>query len=114
MSSHTLLRTATLVGIFVSGTAAHAAVECARSVQGHRLTTFSLFDGDPSKQVELAPASKPVGQSGFINTWPLQSSAGLVAVCRYDRAPDQVIPLPAGLSVCRAEGSNRQMQASCQ
>jgi len=75
---------------------------------------FSLFEGNPAKQVELAPESSVGGlDGGFVNTWPLRSSIGLVAVCRFEGASEQRIQLPSGLSSCRAEGGQRQLQARC-
>ena len=114
MSSRTPTRALAGMLLLASATAAHAAVECPRSSQGHRLTTFSLFEGDPAKQVELAPGSAPGPNGSYVNTWPLRSSVGLVAVCRFEGVPEQRIQLPAGLSSCRAEGGPRRLQASCQ
>ena len=71
---------------------------------GHRLTTFSLFEGDPAKQVELAPGSVARPDGSYVNSWPLRSSVGLVAVCRFEGAPEQRIQLPAGNSSCCAAG----------
>ena len=114
MSSHMPAKVLAVLGLLTIATAAHAAVECPPSVQGHRLTAFSLFEGDPAKQVELAPGSVAGPSGSYVNTWPLRSSVGLVAVCRFEGAPEQRIQLPAGLSSCRANGSNRRLQASCQ
>ena len=114
MSSHMPAKVLAVLGLLTIATAAQAAVECPRSSQGHRLTTFSLFEGDPAKQVELAPGSAPGPNGSYVNTWPLRSSVGLVAVCRFEGAPEQRIQLPAGLSSCRAEGGSRHLQASCQ
>ena len=114
MSSRMPIRALAGVLLLASPTVAQAAVECPRSSQGHRLTTFSLFEGDPAKRVELAPGSAAGPNGSYVNTWPLQSSVGLVAVCRFEGAPEQRIQLPAGLSRCRAEGGPRRLQASCQ
>lgn len=114
MSSRTLAKVVALLSALLSGTGAQAAVECPRSVQGHRLTGFVLYDGDPAQQFVLAPASRPGPNGSYVNTWPLQSSAKLVAICNYDGAPEQRVQLPAGLSTCVAQGSSWQMQASCQ
>ena len=113
MSSHMPAKVLAVLGLLMIATAAQAAVECPRSSQGHRLTTFSLFEGDPAKQVELAPGSAPGPNGSYVNTWPLRSSVGLVAVCRFEGAPAQQIGLPAGLSSCRAAGGPRQLQAGC-
>ncbi len=113
MLSHMVIRVLAGMLLLASATAAQAAVECPRSSQGHRLTTFSLFEGDPAKQVELAPGSVAGPNGTYVNTWLLRSSAGLVAVCRYDGAPEQQVRLPPGLSSCRSEGSARQLQAGC-
>ena len=114
MSSRMPTRALAGVLLLAPATAAHAAVDCPRSSQGHRLTTFSLFEGDPAKQVELAPGSAAGPNGTYVNTWPLRSSVGLVAICRFDGALEQRIQLPAGLSSCRAEGGPRQLQARCQ
>ena len=114
MLFHTPAKALAVVGMLSFATTAHAAVECPRSVQGHRLTAFSLFEGDPARQVELAPGSVAGPNGSYVNTWPLRSSVGLVAVCRFENAPEQRIQLPAGLSSCRAEGGPRRLQASCQ
>ena len=113
MSSHMPARVLAVLGLLMIATAAQAAVECPRASQGHRLTTFSLFEGDPARQVELAPGSAPGPNGSYVNTWPLRSSVGLVAVCRFEGAPDQMLQLPPGLSSCRAEGGPRQLQAGC-
>ena len=113
MLFHTPAKALAVVGMLSFATTAHAAVECPRSVQGHRLTAFSLFEGDPARRVELAPGSVAGPNGSYVNTWPLRSSVGLIAVCRYDGAPEQQIGLPPSLSSCRAEGSPRQMQAGC-
>ncbi len=113
MSSHMPAKVLAVFGLLTITTAAQAAVECPRSLQGHRLTTFSLFEGDPARQVELAPGSAPGPNGSYVNTWPLRSSVGLVAICRFEGAPEQRIQLPAGLSSCRAEGSARRLQAGC-
>ncbi len=114
MLSHIPAKVSVLVGLLSFATAAHAAVECPRSVQGHRLTAFSLFEGDPAKQVELAPGSVAGPNGSYVNTWPLRSSVGLVAVCRFEGVPEQRMNLPSGLSSCRAAGGSRQLQAACQ
>ena len=113
MSSHMPIKVLAVLGLLMIATAAQAAVECPRSSQGHRLTTFSLFEGDPADLVELAPASAPGPNGSYVNTWPLRSSAGLVAVCRFEGGPEQRIQLPTGLSSCRAAGGPRQLQADC-
>ena len=113
MLFHTPAKALALVGMLSFATTAHAAVECPRSVQGHRLTAFSLFEGDPARQVELAPGSVPGPNGSYVNTWPLRSSVGLVAVCRFDGAAEQRITLPSSFTSCRAEGGPRQLQASC-
>lgn len=113
MSSHMPAKVLAVLGLLTIATAAQAAVECPRSSQGHRLTTFSLFEGDLAKQVELAPGSAPGPNGSYVNNWPLRSSVGLVAVCRFEGAPEQRLNLPPGLSSCRAEGSTRQLTASC-
>lgn len=113
MSSHMPAKVLAVLGLLTIATAARAAVECPRFSQGHRLTTFSLFEGDPAQQVELAPGSVPGPNGSYVNTWSLRSSVGLVAVCRFEGAPEQRIQLPAGLSSCRAEGGPRRLEAVC-
>ncbi len=113
MLSHMPAKVCTVIGLLAFATAAHAAVECPPSIQGHPLTAFSLFEGDPARQVELAPGSVAGPSGSYVNTWPLRSSVGLVAVCRFEGASEQRIQLPAGLSICRAEGGSRRLQASC-
>lgn len=114
MSCHTPAKVLAVLGLLSFATAAQAAVECPPSSRGHRLTTFSLFDGNPADLVELAPASAPGPNGSYVNTFAFRSSTGLVAVCRFEGAPEQRIQLPAGLSSCRAEGGPRRLQASCQ
>ena len=103
----------TVMGVLSFATAAHAAVECPRSSQGHRLTAFGLFQGDPAQLVELAPNSVEGPNGSYVNTWPLRSSVGLVAVCHFEGVPEQRIDLPVGLSSCRAAGGPKQVQAGC-
>ena len=58
-------------------------VVCPPAAQGHPLDRMSLFVGNPRNLVELAPLTPPPTSSRCIYDWPLRSSAGLFAFCRY-------------------------------
>jgi hypothetical protein len=117
MSSHMPAKVLAVFGLLTIATAARAAVDCPRSSQEHRLTTFSLFEGDPAKQVELAPGSVPGPNGRYVNTWPLRSSVGLVAVCHFEGAPSSVSNYPlafraaasrVGLANCKLAAINQR------
>ena len=57
MLSHMPAKVCAVIGLLSFATAAHAAVECPQSVQGHRLTAFSLFEGDPRSRSSWRPAA---------------------------------------------------------
>ena len=97
----------------VGSAAGVAEVLCPPTSHGHSLERMSLFIGNPRDLIELAPAATPTTAGGFTYQWPLKSSAGLVAVCRYATNVDLEIPLPPGLNQCRVDHTTAHTTALC-
>ena len=114
MSYRTPVKVLALLLLTTASAVAQSAVSCSSSDGTGRLTGFALFTGDPRQKLELAPNSVSGAGGSYTNTWPLRSSVGLVAVCRYADGKEQQIPLPRTITSCKAQGSSRQLQAACQ
>ena len=83
MSSRT--KAAVLAAAFTLASAsAHAAVECPATSQGHAFARWggTLFQGDPSNEMSLAPTAENPGGKG-VNFWKTPDPVGIVLVCRY-------------------------------
>lgn len=91
---------------------AFAEYQCPSEMGGRRLLALSVFEGDPAKQVDLAPAGLPA-RSGYINVWDLRSYRGLIAVCRYDGGQSSRMVLPDGVKQCRVDSTPRRTIAVC-
>lgn len=102
-----------ILATVLGGASAHAAVDCPATSSGRRLVGMSVFLGDPTKGMDMVPATPPA-RTGWVNQWEFRSSAGLTAVCRYDGGTQQAYALPSGIGSCRADGSPRRVTAACQ
>ena len=83
MSSRT--RAAALAAAFTfAATSADAAVQCPAASQGHAFAQWggTLYQGDPSDNMSLAPTSENPGGKG-VNYWKTPDPVGIVLVCRY-------------------------------
>ena len=94
---------ATLLAVSVSvlGGAAHAAVECPATSQGHRLAQWggTLYQGDPADDMSLAPTHENPSNRG-VNLWKTPTPVGIVLVCRYAGGRPLTLPLTADVSGC--------------
>ena len=98
MSSHMPAKVLAVLGLLTIATAAQAAVECPPVLTGTPAYKPSACSrGTRPRQVELAPGSVAGPNGSYVNTWPLRLSIGLVGVCRFEGAPDQMLQLPPGL-----------------
>lgn len=73
--------------------AAHAAVQCPANVAGHpaaRAGGASLYLGDPSAQMDLAPDRQASDMKGS-NVWQVAEPGRITLVCRYAGTQQQVV-----------------------
>ena len=75
-----------VVAISTTLGSAHAAVECPKSHEGRRPTRMngaSLFLGEPSELMNLAPDTTAANMQGS-NIWQIQDPTKITLVCRYE------------------------------
>ena len=82
--------------------AAHAAVECPGTSQGHALEQWggTLYQGDPVNDMSLAPSQENPGNRG-VNYWKTPDPVGIILVCRYVGLPVALkLPLTPDVKGC--------------
>ncbi len=102
-----------VLAVVAYSSAASAQYQCPSEIGGRRLQGLSVFEGDPAKQVDLAPAGLQA-KVGYINVWDLRSYRGLIAVCRYDGGQSNQSVLPQGVKQCRVDSTPRRTVAVCE
>ena len=87
--------------------AAGTPAACPDTSSGHPLSrtgTGTLFDGDPAKQMSLAPnGTKSAPGGGFMNTWRLTAGGNYILACHYAGGPDLLPPLGPAAHTCHQD-----------
>lgn len=98
--------------VLVSAGQAVAAV-CPASMDGQRLARMNIFDGDPARGADLAPATRGT-PARYHNAWDFPGgSRGVVLVCTYGSGATATIALPDGTGSCSFDGRDGAGRASC-
>lgn len=100
MSSRTKVAVVAAMFVFTI-TTAQAAVECPTTSQGRALAQWggTLYQGDPSNDVSLAPSQSNPGNRG-INLWKTPDPVGINLVCRYVGGRSLMLPLTTDVRMC--------------